>query len=281
MLRNKYIYFIFFTIVILLIPFISPSFAVEEKVIKTVSLIDSIDIEGPFVLTVNNGSNSNLEITGEKELIPFIITKVESGTLFIRLTSDTPVHEDKPMKLNISLLNLVKLKAAGNTNVKINKIKNVSFEVRLSDTAQATISGKTNNLSIYASGKSKLDTENFTVNSKGKFLLIDLNGDVELKIKNINADYLKVNLDYLTTLELTGFAENLDLNSRSSGTFLGLKLKIKNANIKMDDCTEAEVNVISNLKALLMGASGLKYLGSPRLDTSLSGKSKLEKLFSQ
>lgn len=258
--------------------FINSVYASEGTVIRATSDFKKIDIEGPFILTIDKSSNSNLEIKGEMSLIPFVITTIESDTLFIRLTSDTPVPAGQNLKLKIFPKNFNSLKAGGFAKIYLNDIKAENFELKLTDSTQTYISGIFNKFILIASGKSKIYTQNLKISGRRNLLNLVLNGGVELKLTKVFIESLKADLNGLSSLEVSGSVKNLYLNAKGSGTLQAKNLKVKNALIQMDDCSEADINVSSKLKVFLKGSSTLNYRGTPKLKKKLSNTAKIRKI---
>lgn len=259
---------------------INPSKVFSEDITfnkKLPSEINKIDIEGPFVLNVSQSTNDDLKISGDKKFVPYIITNTESDTLYIRITSDTPVPNDTPLKLDAFLSDIENIKISGNSKVFVKDIDNEKFSINLSDSSYASINGSTKKLSVYASGKSYINTENLNISGNSS-IYVDLNGNVELRLKNIVTEYIKINLNGFSSFDVSGTANFLDLSSANSGVITAKKLIVMNASLNMDDCTEADITVKSNLNANLKGASILRYSGSPKITKKLSKISIIKKV---
>lgn len=242
---------------------------------KELPLFSKVDIEGNFLVKILKESKNRIEIYGDRDLITLVIVNVISDTLYISMTSDTTVST--PIEIKIFTPGIVKLTSSDKTNTVINDIDNDYFEVKLNGNTNTTLVGKTKKFNISVSGKSKLNTEKFQLNNNN-IIFVNLSGLADISLKNIKSESIKVKLSDLSTLTVSGTTKNLELDAIGSGVLNGKFLRSINSIIKMDDCTEANIDVQSKLNVSLYGSSILEYIGKPTIKKKIFTNAKLNQI---
>jgi len=141
-----------------------------QKQKRDVGSFNSISTEGAFDLEIASQEPQSLEIEGDDNVLPLIITEVSNNVLHIR--SLRGYSASRPITLRISVPDLTGISSLGAGNIEVSGIKNEKFVIDASGAPTIKASGETKVLNIDASGAGKIDTNRLratrvVVESKG------------------------------------------------------------------------------------------------------------------
>jgi len=204
-------------------------------VIKTetrqVSDFNSIVIDYPADITVQQGKSESLKIEADDNLLPQLNTEVREGALYFENTERNwrdRVNPSKSVKVTITVvdLNRIQFPTAGKMLIE---------------------SLKTDSLDISVSGA----------------------GDVTLT--DMDADSLDFNLSGAGNINIDGATEKLSLRISGLGNFNGSDLQSQEADVAISGAGSATVWAKETLDASISGAGSIDYYGSPDVSERISG----------
>ena len=198
---------------------------------RTLADFDSIEIEYPVELTVQQGNANSMKIEAEDNLLPQLVTKVSGNTLTIgnsQLDWTLRVNPTRPvrMTLTVKTLQRVDLPSAGSLTIQ------------------------------------KLQTDN---------LQISISGAGSVTLSDLTAKDLTARLSGAGSFSAAGSADNLDVNISGLGSFQGEDLASQTADINISGAGSATLWVKSNLNVRISGTGSVKYYGSPNVERQISG----------
>jgi hypothetical protein len=192
---------------------------------------NTIEINYPVELTVQQGNANSLTVTAENNLVPQLASHVSGTTLTIvnnqpdwtrRVTPTRPVT----IHMTVKDLQQVDFPSAGTLTIG-------NFQTDHMD------------LSISGAG---------TVN-----------------LSNLTTHKLAVNLSGAGNITASGSADNLDLDISGLGGFHGADLASQTAGISISGAGNATVWAKSNLNVQISGTGSVNYYGSPQVSREVSG----------
>lgn len=95
-------------------------------------------------------------------------------------------------------------------------------------------------------------------------LKITIKGSSDVKLKNVVAQNIDVNIDGSGDVELGGKTENLNVKIKGSGDVEAFELKTKNADIKVDGIGDVEIFATESFVGELKGSGSIKVKGNPK-----------------
>lgn len=138
-----------------------------------------IDAGGAMDIDIKCGEEQKVEITADKNLIPYIKTEVEDGVLVIK--PEKCLHRNNRITISISVPDIKSLSLSGASDVKIKNVKNDLLNIDISGAVNVSASGETKNLKVDASGSSDIDMKKLTARS----VKIDLSGSSDAKVNAV------------------------------------------------------------------------------------------------
>jgi len=108
---------------------------------RGVSSFKKVDIDGVFDVKIELRKKQSVEITGDDNILPHILTKAAGDTLLI--TSDRSICPKLSLQVNISQDNIEKLDSDGSNDIRISRVKNKRLAFNLNGASDVRASGET------------------------------------------------------------------------------------------------------------------------------------------
>jgi len=126
---------------------------------RTFPFFSFINIQGAYdAEIICRQQKQQIEITGDDNILPHIVTKLKEHTLFIY--ADKPYSSKMKIKLNIYADNIENLSASGDNNINISKIEGENLELDISGATELHVSGNTKMLNANLSGAANIYAQN-------------------------------------------------------------------------------------------------------------------------
>ena len=125
---------------------------------RRVSSFNKIDIDGVFDVKIELRKKQGVEIIGDDNILPHIVTKSSGDTLVI--TSSKSICPKLSLQVNISQDNIERLDADGSNDINISGVKNKKFVLNLNGASDVRASGRTGEFTAKISGAGSLRAGN-------------------------------------------------------------------------------------------------------------------------
>ena len=230
-----------------------------DRVVKN---FDRISITGLGEVNVEQGKDPSLSVTVDDNLLEYLQTEVENGTLILGFDPEKAKRKDlrpsDPVNFDITVPDLSGIAIYGSGDVKSEYLNLDRFS-----------------LEIYGSGDVRIDRmicAGLSINVLGL-------GDIE--VDDLEADYLDVSILGKGTVELAGEVVEQDINLPGMGKYLAGKLQSQIADVRMPGMADAKIWVTDELYADITGGGELRYYGNPKIYHSGPNRGDLESLGNQ
>lgn len=199
---------------------------------RSVGEYDAIAVAGWFDVILVDGSEGELKLKGEENLLEYIITEVKDGKLVIKTKKGVNL---KPSNWNSGIY----------VTVPVESIEMVSLS------GSGDIVGETT-----------LKSDKFKTSLSGS-------GDVTLDIEATSID---ASMSGSGDIDLTGNARDLDVSISGSGDIKAYALKAENVYAQVSGSADIKVTATESIKARVSGSGDISYKGNPKkIDTKTSG----------
>jgi hypothetical protein len=198
---------------------------------REVSDFNSIDVNFPVELTVQQGNAASAIVEAEDNLLPQLATRVSGNTLYIENSQpdwSRRVNPTRPVRINLTVKDLQKVAFPSAGTLRVEKFETGRLEVSISGAGTVT--------------------------------LMDL-----------TAQALKVNLSGAGNITASGSVDNLNLDISGFGGFQGPDLASQTADITISGAGSATVWAKSSLNVAISGTGSVNYYGSPSVQRQVSG----------
>ncbi|MEH6681553.1 MAG: head GIN domain-containing protein [Sediminicola sp.] len=198
----------------------------------------SVSISGFFDVTLIDGSEGELTLKGEENLLEHIVTEVKNGNLVVKVENGV--------------------------NLSPSSWKDgISITIPVESIDGLTLSGSGDIVS-----KKTLESSDFRTDISGS-------GNIVLTVK---AETISANISGSGDMELSGYANNLEVSVSGSGNVKAYGLEAQNVNANISGSADMQVTATESIKARVSGSGDISYRGNPKkIDTKSSGSGDVSK----
>jgi hypothetical protein len=204
---------------------------------REVEDFNSIEIDFPAELTVQQGNDTALTVEAENNLLPQLATRVSGSTLHIENSQPDwakRVNPTRPVKIHITVQDLQKVDFPSAGTMKV---------------------------------------ENFTADR----LDISISGAGTINLSNLTAHALTTNLSGAGNITASGSVDSLNMDISGFGGFQGGDLASQTANVTISGAGSATVWAKNSLSVEISGTGSVNYYGSPNVHQQISGLGSVNK----
>jgi hypothetical protein len=224
---------------------------------RAVNDFNRISVMGSGDITISQGEKQSLVVTLDDNLLEYLQTKVESGTLILGFDPERARRKDlrpsKPIEFEITLPDLSGIAIYGSADVKSKGLDLDRFSI-----------------DIYGSGDVQVDQ------MQCSRLSMNVMGVGDIQIDDLEAQYLEVSIPGKGTVRLVGLVEEQDVNLPGLGNYLAGKLQSQIAYVSIPGMGDATVWVTDELYADILGSGDIEYFGDPQVYHSGLGSGDLK-----
>ncbi len=207
---------------------------------RSVGEYDAVALSGWFDVELVDGTEGELTLKGEENLLEYIKTEVKDGKLTIKVKKGVnlkPSSWKKGMGIYVT--------------VPVQSIRSVA------------LSGSGDIV-----GKKTLKANNFKTAMSGS-------GDITL---DVNADSISAAMSGSGDINLSGSTMDFDVTISGSGDIRAYELEADNVDATVSGSADIKVTVNKKLKARVSGSGDISYRGNPdKVDTKTSGSGDISK----
>ncbi len=120
----------------------------------TVEVFNEVRFVGAFRVQVAVGGAPSLSITTDDNIMPFVVTSVEDGTLVIRLTEKVKPSDANDVKIRAESLS--RLSVVGAADVMIRDVAGPKFTLTVEGAGSATVTGAVDALALKVDGAGRI-----------------------------------------------------------------------------------------------------------------------------
>ncbi|HZX25935.1 MAG TPA: head GIN domain-containing protein [Telluria sp.] len=202
--------------------------------------VRSVDLNGPIVLTLRQGSTPSLVVKGEKRLLGNIDTTVEGENIHIGV-SGMLLHHRQPIRVELTLPALENLALNGSSSASVNGF-----------------AGEHVQLMLRGSGSIKF-------NCRYKEVLASLHGSGDMDISSgIVADRIIAEVAGTGTVTLAGTAKEMHVDQTGSGTLDAQHLEADRVSVDQKGSGHASVHARETAVLAVRGSGEIDVYGEPR-----------------
>ncbi|MCH7343054.1 DUF2807 domain-containing protein [Pelomonas sp. CA6] len=207
--------------------------------VRELGSFDAIALAGSFNVQVRQGSSDKVEVRADRNLLPYIETRVSEGgrgrSLEIGTRKGYRLSASQAPQIIIEMRQLRAAVVAGSGTIQVDAVKTGSLD-----------------LSVAGSGN--------------------------LRFRDLAADKLSVAVHGSGDLSLTGKATTLAVAVAGSGKVNARDLRCDEARVSVAGSGDVDVNAARLLKVSIAGSGDVSYVGDPELSVSTAGSGKVRRL---
>ncbi len=210
-----------------------------------------IGIAGKVV--VNKGK-AQIVIRYDSNLMPYVNTYVQDGTLYIKTKGNVNIESSVKPVVTITTNNVRAIDAAASNKVIVSNINPEQFRMSVSGSGEGHIAGKTKDLDLDISGLGKIIGNEIRANETR----IDISGSGKCL--------------------LNGTTKSLHINISGTGKLLGKDFVANKAKVNISGVGKLIMHVVHSLDVDISGLGKIQYYGNPLVTKHTSGTGKVSKI---
>ena len=201
---------------------------------RSTSDYDAIRCAGSFDYILVKGTEGNIKIEGDENLLDYVITEIEYGGLVVKTKNDVNLKpsKGKSIKIYIPIQDIEKISLAGSGDLYSSEvileddlnislagsgninldIKTTTVKAKIAGSGDITLKGRTNNLVADVTGSG--DFNGFNLQSNHTEASVTGSGDAKV----IGNTFLKARVTGSGDITYKGNPEKLDTNVAGSGS---------------------------------------------------------------
>lgn len=200
---------------------------------------DSIDFEGWGNLTIEQGDEFEVTITGPGDQVDRLKTEVRGDTLRMYMAPRAEfwlfTFGNRALDIHVTMPELTALEVDGAGMVEIDGVQTEAFE-------------------------------------------LDLSGAADVQAHDLDVKELLVILSGAGTARMSGTAVTQDIEISGAGDFDGGDLEGRDVTLDMSGAASSRVWATSSLDVVVSGAGSVEYYGDPDVDRDISGAGTIDGL---
>ncbi len=208
---------------------------------RTVSGFDKVTLSGIGELDITQGDSESLTIQADDNLMPYITTVVQNGTLEIGLETSrgfVSLAATRGIKYTLQVQNLTALTVSGAGNVQMPALKTTNLTLRTSGAGNTTLSG-------------------------------------------LEASTVNTGLSGAGSIVLAGTVQTQEANLSGLGSYNAADLASASATVSISGAGSATVWATDSLNARITGAGSISYYGDPQVTQNITGLGSIRSLGSK
>jgi hypothetical protein len=131
---------------------------------RAASGIHGIAMSIPGHLEVSQGEPEGVTITADDNVLPYLETVVENGTLRVRTRDNTSLNLRTPVRVVVVARSIENLALSGSGDIVASGIDVKALSLRISGAGNATLSGRASELEARISGSGRVDAVKLAAN---------------------------------------------------------------------------------------------------------------------
>lgn len=143
---------------------------------RTVGAFRAIGLEGALRADITVGAPQLVELSGDDNIVPLIVTEVAEQRL--RIAPKKPVAPKLELSARIATPALTALAASGSAAIELRGVTGDAFGLDTTGTARVTASGTAKKLTIHVSGSASIDATQLHADD----VTVDVSGSAELDV---------------------------------------------------------------------------------------------------
>lgn len=207
---------------------------------RTVEAFTEVALSVPGTLYLRQGEPRSVEVKASADVLEYVETTVEGGTLKIRDERD-----------NDGFLDLL-FGGGGGSDIE----EQVEVYVTVPTVEGISLAGAGEVI-----GETPIEASSLDLNNAGS-------GDVQLEVR---VEKLEIESAGAGTFALKGTADRVEVSSAGSGTLEAIDLVTGTAEIQIAGSGDIRLDVTDRLSAEIIGSGNIEHRGSPTIETSTIG----------
>lgn len=212
-----------------------------------------VEMEGSFNVNIKQGTQQNVVVAGNENIIDKLKMEVMDGVLYLSLEPGSYFNYE--LEVNLTMPTVSRVVLSGSADIEVGTF------VGLGD------------LDVFLEGSGDIESDGVLEVKGVANIELDGSGDIDLMMK---ADEVNAELDGSGDIDLAGTTNKLKVSLDGSGDISAYKLESLNCEATLEGSGNIRVFASKNLEANLEGSGDINYKGEPNVTAKIDGSGSIE-----
>ena len=235
---------------------------------RNVSGFERVVLAAPGHMSLTQNGSEALKIETDDNLLAYIQTRVDGGTLYIEVVPGTNLVPTKDIQYTLSVKALKAFDLDGSADITSAGLQGDQFELSLNGSGDITL------------GSLNVDTLSFNLNGSGSLkvdtlaarkVTLGMNGSGSGTFNGLTADELEAGINGSGKYTLKGKVARQSLQTIGSGNYDAQQLQSQKTHITITGSGDSTVWATQVLDVSIFGSGTVAYQGTPKLTQQVSG----------
>ena len=235
---------------------------------RVVTGFNRVVLAAPGQMSLTQNGSEALKIETDDNLLQYIHTRVDGGTLYIEVEPGANLMPSKDIHYTLSVKSLQAFDLDGSASVSSAGLQSDQFEVNLNGSGDISL------------GKVNVDTLTFNLDGSGSLnvdtlaarkVTLGMNGSGTGTLDGLTADELQAGINGSGKYVLQGKVTRQSLQTIGSGDYQAQQLESQQTNITITGSGDSQVWATQQLNVSIFGSGTVAYQGTPKLTQQISG----------
>lgn len=242
---------------------------------REVSNFTQVELKSIGNLTIKQGQPTSLTIKADDNLMQYITTDVEEGTLEIGMQPNVNVDPTSTIEYTLVVDSLSSVQLSGFGNITADELSGDEINVVLAGSGDITIGTvDATKVNMQLTGFGNITTNEVKTTDSD----LSLTGSGDINIGKFNAAKLDATISGFGNASISGSVDDQVFRLTGSGSFKGGDLQSQTANITISGFGDATVWAEQDLDLTITGSGTVNYYGDPHLNQTITGMGKIKSL---
>lgn len=243
--------------------------------VREVSNFSKVELQSVGNLTIKQGDHESLTIKADDNLMPYITSKVEDGTLKIGMKPNINAVPASTIEYELVVKSLESVRLSGFGNISADALSGNNIEMVLSGSGDINVEKvDAKALTMKLTGFGNINTNEV----KSDDASVELTGSGDITIGTFAANTLDLTISGFGNATISGTVPDEKFRLTGSGNFKGGDLESKKANVTISGFGDATVWAENSLDLTITGSGNVNYYGDPHLNQTITGMGKVKSL---
>jgi len=239
--------------------------AVERREVGNAGDVVGIDLNGPVQVEVRVGAAPSLQVEGDSNLLPMLLTDAAGGTL--RVWVEGRVQTANALRVVYTTPRLTRINSNGSGRLSVSGLNGGSLTLDQNGSRGVQLSGKVARLDARLNGSGSVNAAGLESDA----VQASLNGSGRLDLGTLRGDTLNLDLHGSGGVHASGAVRSMSVNLHGSGSADLAGLTSQNAELRTYGSGSIAAAVSQTLVADASGSGHVTVYGNPA-QRSISGK---------
>jgi len=224
---------------------------------RTLKAVKELDVSGALTVLVSIGSTPSLSVSGDENLLPYVVTEQQGERLVIHTQRQLSPRE--PIKVTVVMPALSYLKHTGSGRLEVAGLAGGDLQLEATGSGETQIGGKVASLSARLVGSGDVTGQQLVADSMD----VEVLGSGDVRLGKIETGSLRASIKGSGSVAAEGTTRELKGSVMGSGDLHFKELQARTAELEIMGSGDISAYASESVKADAKGSGDIVVYGKP------------------